>query len=165
MGTTVLYYGMAIFLILTLYAICKIVFSDTEYVLCVEAGPMDGMNAELLKRKSYKTSRKPLYSPDGELLSSEYFRVLVNGNCMKPRKISHDNEVIARRFTPNLNIRERDVVMIYIEDSGMYKLREVRKVEGEILYTIRYDADGNEIPSSKPHHINQVKDIVKYKID
>lgn len=54
MGTTVLYYGMAIFLILTLYAICKIVFSDTEYVLCVEAGPMDGVNAELSKRKSYK---------------------------------------------------------------------------------------------------------------
>lgn len=54
--------------------------------------------------------------------------------------------------------------MLYINDKQMYKLREIRNIEGETLDTFRYEIDGRIIQSSRKHNKGQVKGIVKYKV-
>lgn len=159
------YYGLVLFVLLCIYAICKVKQpTETDYIQCVEAGSIQEADAELLERKSYKTAHKTLYAPDGTALGSEYFRIVINGNCMKPRKICHNDEIIVRKYYPNIELRQGDIIMLYIEDKQMYKLREIKNIEGNVLHTVRYDSDGREIISSKPHNINQVKGVVKYRI-
>ena len=59
--------------------------SDTnqDYVQCVEAGPMDDVDAAFLKRKSFCDRHVVVRNEEGVVLDkNQYSRLVVNGNCM-----------------------------------------------------------------------------------
>jgi hypothetical protein len=103
--------------------------------------------------------------------ASSYILVRADGSSMKRRGINNGDIVYARKFDSSFgkeNIQPDDVLLIYLNDDRYqgYKIRVCRRYNPENaaeLETYYYDSDGNERISSKPHRLDLVQGIVKYK--
>ncbi|MDR3366646.1 MAG: hypothetical protein LBO71_06745 [Prevotellaceae bacterium] len=103
--------------------------------------------------------------------ASSYILVRADGSSMKRRGINNGDIVYARKFDSAFgkeNIQPDDILLIYLNDDRYqgYKIRVCRKYNHGTtneLETYYYDSDGNERVSSKPHRLDLVQGIVKYK--
>lgn len=143
--------------------------ADKEYVRCVEAGPTADLSAEELKRYSFYDRRRELRDKDGTFIDrSNMERVVVKGGCMEKRGIPNGSQLLVDTIRSAEDFRQKvkphDILMIYIADKDIYKIREFDHVEGSKAYTFCYNPDGSRHDSSRTHSIESVKGVVRYRI-
>lgn len=137
------------------------------YVQCVEAGPTDNVTARDLKKKSIYMSSKKMLDRNGNILDPErFFRVVVNGNCLRPLNIVDGDTLIVQRRNEEVmqTIHNGSIVLILLPDTGVHKIREVKNVETDNLRTQYYLSDGHPQESSKLHSKESVVGVVRFKL-
>lgn len=137
------------------------------YVQCVEAGPTDNVTAKDLKKKSlYMSGRKMLDRKGNVLNPTQFYRVVVNGNCLRPLNIVDGDTLIVQRKSDDVmqSIHRGSIVLILLPDTGVHKIREVKNVEAEDLRTQYYLNDGQPHESSKLHSKEDVIGVVRFKL-
>lgn len=140
-----------------------------EYVQCVEAGPMTDVTADDLRRKSFYAPRVDLQK-DGKAVSTRnMIRIVVNGDCMKPRNIVEGTQLyvekVAKKADKKGIIHQGDILMLYLPDTKKYKIREFKEFTTDgTMSTFYYNADGSEQMSSQPHKTDTLVGVVKYRV-
>lgn len=110
----------------------------------------------ILKLKSGKTVH-----------SSDYIRIKVFGCNLTPRGILNGEEWLVKPFfndTDTDTLIKGDVVLLYIPDKHIYKIRVFDRLENESVYTYSYK-NGSRHESSRPHKMDMIRGIVKYSIN
>lgn len=140
---------------------------NAETVTAVEAGSTGKVSPKWINSKSFKAPRCQ-YKINGEIIdSSMYMRLVVEGNCMMPRGIANGTQLLALKINSSEELRRElhpdNIVLIYLEDIKLYKIRVFDRLEGDDLITYYYENNERK-NSSKPHSIHSIKGIVKYAI-
>lgn len=163
-------YAIILIILLLSYFYAKRRNVKSELVQCVEAGPIDGVDAAELKRRSYKDRQVVLRDNNGQELSHDKFvSLIVKGDCMAPRNINNGDMVIAekveeaRRNAIRQELQTDNIVWLHIEDTGMDKIRIFKEWAGNEMVTYYY-RNGVEHESSSHHSIDQIRGIVRYKM-
>jgi len=154
-------------LVASLYGFLCYKRGNAETVTAVEAGTMAKASSEWINSKSFK-SPKCQYKINGEIIdSSLYMRLVVEGNCMVPRGIASGDQLLALKVNDIEELRKElqhgNIVLIYLEDINLHKIRVFDRFEGDNLMTYYFE-NGKRRDSSRPHSINSIKGIVKYAI-
>ena len=106
----------------------------------------------------------------GSILPLEYQRVIVHGHCMEPRGIMDCSQLwvksINREKDFSLQVKHDDILLIYLSDKNIYKLRIFDKyLDNDRLLTYRYNPKTKErVDSSIPHKRESVVGVVKYAV-
>ena len=163
-------YSIILLILLLSYFFAKCRNVKSELVQCVEAGPIDGVDAAELKRRSYKDRQVVLRDNNGQELSHDkYVRLIIKGDCMTPRNIKNGDMVIAekveeaRRNAIRQELQANAIIWLHIEDTGMDKIRVFKEWDGNDMVTCYYK-NGVERESSSHHSIDQIRGIVRYKM-
>ena len=143
--------------------------ADKEFVRCVEAGPTAEMTAKELARYSFYDRRRELKDQNGNLIDRTHLeRVIVKGGCMTRRGIPNGAQLLVDPINNevefNQKVHPHDILMIYIADKDIYKIRELDHIEGTEAHTFCYNPDGSRHDSSRSHQVNSVKGVVRYRI-
>lgn len=162
---------IAIFFIVLcgLYIATSFCTKSRDRIIFVEAGSVTDIDEAELKSKKSVLS-KIFRLPDGTYASShKYIRIIVRGDCMSKKRICSGEEwlveTVDRQERLEKQIRPGNVLLIYLEDKGIYKIREFKCFTAEKeLVTFYYGKDGVEHLSSKPHSAKSVIGVVKYGI-
>lgn len=142
---------------------------QTEYVMCVEAGPTASTTAQALMDASYNIRRIPLRDVTGKVINDDTtMRVKVKGECLVPCGINNGDELIVERIDSTKPLKEQikrgDVLLIHIDDNGINKLRVFDEYTNDgKLRTYRYE-NGIRKDSTKPHSEESVVGKVRYTI-
>lgn len=167
MGTTTIIF--LIFLAISiLYGIFRSKYQPIDTILDVEAGPTEYADATKFVHTSGMA--KTIQLLDGRYINShDYIRIHINGSCMKPRNILSGEEWLVKpvnkKQSPRSQLNKRDVLLIYIEDKKLYKIRELDSFEpNNQLKTFWYEDNGNQHESSQLHRWESVIGVVKYAI-
>lgn len=159
--------GMVLAVICVLYGIASTRYARKDTVLGVEAGPLPGGDCALPEKKE---GSKVIRLTDGRYINTrDYIRIMVYGGCMRPRNILNGEEwlvePIDKRKPLREQIKERDVLLIYLSDKNLYKIREFKDFNGNgLLNTFYYEENGTEHASSHPHTPESVRGVVRYAI-
>lgn len=98
-----------------------------------------------------------------------YYRIHIIGGCMTTIGIRRDEEWLASKLKKRKKITEQiakgDVLLIYLVDKNIYKIRRFDSVDDNgKLRTYYYNEDGSVHESSKPHAPESVMGVVRYKV-
>lgn len=168
MGT--FYFIIFFVLVLGFYAFCNLKFKKRDYVMCVEAGSTQKATAADLERQSFYVRRKILRDRHGNVLDPQkVLRIKVSGNCMKPYNISSGDEMLVELIDHSKpidgQIKEKDVLLIHLRDSGINKIRAFKRFADDgTLETYWFESDGSVHRSSKNHTKDSLVGVVKYRI-
>lgn len=139
-----------------------------ERVVIAEAGAT-GSIVNRPKDKNFVHMRPiVLKNNEGKVIDkTNLIRVLVDGKCMEKKGIMDGSQLYAEKYISSAKfskqVEQGDVLLIYLQDKNIYKLRIFDKKEDGKLFTYRYDIEtGERRNSSKPHTINSVVGVVKY---
>ena len=156
--------------LLVSYYFAKQKNTKSEFVQCVEAGPVEGIDSRELAQRSYYDRQVVIRDSRGqELNPGKYSRLLVKGSCMTPRKIYDGDTIVAekidetRRNTIQKELLPDNIVWLHISDTGMDKIRVFQEWKGDEMVTYYYK-NGIKHPSSSNHSIDQLRGIVRYKM-
>ena len=99
----------------------------------------------------------------------DYIRIVVHGNCMKSRNIQDGEEWLVEPLDKQKpfrsQIKEKDVLLIYLKDEDLYKIREFEGFNADgSLQTFYYESDGTKHSSSRPHAAGTIQGVVRYAI-
>lgn len=152
--------------VLAAYAFMSLRVNRT-FVQCVEAGPTNAISAEELNKKSIYLKNKRMIDGSGHTLSpDDYFRVVVNGDCLAPKQITDRDILIVKTYrdSDRESLQAGKIALLRLPDTGIFKIREIVSVNGDDIVTRYYLNDGTPQESSKHHNISQVKGIVRFKL-
>lgn len=160
--------GLLFILVCVLYGAASLAYrkKDVDTVIETEAG--DTSNCKPLS--TFGAPSRIIRMKDGTVVrSSDFLRIVIRGGCMAPRGILNGEEWLAvpvnRKNDIKSQIKEKDVLLLYIEDKKIYKIRELREFLGDgMLRTGYYNSDGTEHDSSREHSAEQVMGVVRYSI-
>lgn len=155
---------------MALYAYVNICVGKREYVQCVDAGPTEGITAEMLKEKSFYDENRIVRDQNNKIVDThKMIRVIVQGRCMEPKGIYTNDQLLVKKIDRNKpleeQIKEDDILLIYLADNGIHKIRIFEGYEKDgRLKTYHYTDDGNKRKSKYPHKRNSVLGKVVYKV-
>lgn len=155
-------------IIVVAYGVMSFKNSQTQEIILAEAGPTKCTDV-VCGIEKIKAPTKTIKLPNGLYKNStDFLRIKINGNCMHKRNICFGEEWLVEPINHSLGMKEQlqesDVLLIYIEDKKIYKIRELSKfLEKDMMETIYYDGEIRKV-SSLPHSYNSVVGIVKYNI-
>ncbi len=152
--------------VLAFYAYCNIKL-NSDYVICAEAGDSKTANPKELERASHYTTHKIIRDEDGNVVnSSNMIRIKVNGNCMRPYGINFGDELLVRKIGKDENldsiIQKEDILLIYLFDKKMYKIRAFDHFEHGSLKTYRFLDNGEKKDSRNLHQRESIIGKVEY---
>ena len=143
----------------------------------VEAGPTGSM--VMGQSRNYKVN--PLRSQDKLLINGEsqafinYKQFVVKGSCMEVRNIFEGDVILVELFKEDaLNqeklqkIKKNDILLIHLNDEKFrgHKIRvSSEEKNNDELNTFYYNSDGSICNSNKPHKLEDIKGIVRMKLD
>lgn len=137
-------------------------------VIATEAGPLNAGCTKFLRTSDSKERALIIKLKDGRYINtSDYLRLRISGTCMTPRNILNGEEWLAKPYDGESSaINPGDVLLIYIKDKNMYKIREVERVldDKQEVETFYYNPDGSKQFSSRWHRLADVRGVVKYAI-
>lgn len=154
-------------LLLVGYAFGK--YFTSEYVTCVEAGPINSVSADALRRKSFYAPRADLIAGGVTRSEKNLIRVVVSGNCMEKRHIKEGTQLYVEPIKKDADVRsilqKGDILMLYLSDSGKYKIREFDSFTDDgAMRTYYYNPDGSVHESGQPHQRSSLIGVVKYRV-
>lgn len=164
-----IYFLIILLVTVAIYAYFNIVSRKQEFVQCVEAGPTVTTDAKRLRELSFYDRRRTIQKPDGqEIDTSEMIRIVVKGNCMKPKHIESGAQLLVKKISKKdlvrNQIKEGDILLIHLVDNDIYKIRIFDRYEGEDLATYRYDDNGERKNSTRNHKESSIVGVVKYRL-
>ena len=184
--TTAIYIAI-LFLLLVLFVLMShLSYLKTKPKLDeVEAGSEAGSTGNMVMGQSRNYKVKPLREQDKLFINGEqkdissYKQFIIKGNCMKARNIFEGDIILAELFDKNdeklpnavkrEKIKENDILLIYLNDEKFrgHKIRVFSgyKNESDELNTFYYHSDGTIRNSKKQLKLEDVKGIVKIKLD
>ena len=140
----IVYFVLILTVLLIAYYISNNKLKRLEYVKCVEAGPTAKVSANDLHRLSFEDNYLNLKDNDGRPVNREHMiRVVVNGDCMHRRHIVNGTQLLV---------------------APIDKIREMDHMDDKYVYTFYYNPDGSKHESSRPHAIDTVVGVVRYRI-
>lgn len=165
MGTV--WFILIFVIVASLYGLLCYKQGNAETVIAVEAGSTAKASPKWINSKSFKAPRCQ-YKINGEVIdSSLYMRLIVEGNCMIPRGIASGDQLLALKVNDieelKKELHQDNIVLIYLEDVNLYKIRIFDKFDGNNLLTYYFE-NGKRKNSSKPHSASSIKGIVKYAL-
>lgn len=163
------YFFIIMFCAIAVYAFFNMVSGKQEFVQCVEAGPTLTTDAKRLRELSFYDRHRTIQMPDGkEIDTSGMIRIVVKGNCMKPKHIESGAQLLVKKINPKDHIRNQiktgDILLIHLTDNDIYKIRIFDRYKGEDLVTYRYDDDGKRKDSTRDHKESSIVGVVKYRL-
>ncbi|MBS4812940.1 MAG: hypothetical protein KH057_05340 [Bacteroides sp.] len=164
-----IYFLIVLLVAIIIYAYFSIVSGKQEFVQCVEAGPTVTTNAKRLQELSFYDKHRTIQKSDGQVIdTSGMIRIVVKGNCMKPKNIESGAQLLVKKINKKEPIRNQikkgDILLIHLSDNGIYKIRIFDRYEGNDLATYRYDDNGERQNSSRNHKESSIIGIVKYRL-
>ena len=165
----IVYFVLILSVLLAAYYISNNRLKRLEYVRCVEAGPTAKVSASDLRRLSFEDNYLDLKDPDGNVLSRDgMIRVIVNGDCMHCRRIVNGTQLLVEPVDKSRSLKEQvkqgSILMIHIPDTDVDKIRELDYMDDKYVYTFYYNPDGTKHHSSRPHSLDTVVGVVRYRI-
>ena len=155
-------------LICLLYGLSTKYYYQKDNIVPVEAGKIE--DCAIMLNPARRPSRLVKLDDGSYINSHDYVRIVINGRCMEPRNILNGEEWLVKPIDKNLDVLKqispKDVLLIYLQDTNIYKIREYERVNrenGELLDTFYYQ-DGRPHKSSRPHSKKSIVGIVKYSI-
>lgn len=169
MNMETVYFLIILLAVVVIYAYFNIISGKQEFVQCVEAGPTLAINAKRLKELSFYDRHRTIQKTDGqEIDTSGMIRIVVKGNCMRPKNIESGAQLLVKKISEKESIcnqiKKGDILLIYLSDNDIYKIRVFDRYEGEDLVTYRYDDNGRRQDSSRNHKESSIIGIVKYRL-
>jgi hypothetical protein len=164
--------AIVVFVLCILYGIASSLYSKSkkeESVILAEAGSVSNASEGVvlvphMPRKLVRISKDRLVRTD----DPNYIRIVIGGTCMTPKQVLQNEDWLAEKINlvkDKNKIHEGNIVLIYLKDKDMYKIREFIKYDGNgDLLTQYYNADEEAVPSSKPHTKESVKAVLRYQI-
>ncbi|MCM1522741.1 MAG: hypothetical protein NC039_08845 [Muribaculaceae bacterium] len=153
-------------IICVLYGWASHMYARKDLILEVEAGPL-GHDCVL---SNFESRSRVVRLESGRYVNThDYIRVCIHGECMTPRNILNGEEWLVEPIRQEAELRsqlkERDVLLIYIQEKGLYKIRELEAFNPDgSLKTIYYGPDRVKRNSSRAHQASQVMGVVRYAI-
>lgn len=145
-----------------------LLLNKQEKVIIAEAGD----TGAIVNRKKTKNiiHMRPIRLKDdngNSIDKSNLIRVLVDGKCMERKGIKDGSQLFAKAIDHSIKLSKQisqgDVLLIYLTDKNIYKLRVFDKIEEGTLATYRYDINtGERKNSSKPHRPESIIGVVQY---
>ena len=165
----IVYFVLILTVLLIAYYISNNKLKRLEYVKCVEAGPTAKVSANDLHRLSFEDNYLNLKDNDGRPVNREHMiRVVVNGDCVHRRHIVNGTQLLVAPIDKNRSLKEQvkegSILMIHIPDTNVDKIREMDHMDDKYVYTFYYNPDGSKHESSRPHAIDTVVGVVRYRI-
>ena len=165
---TIIIYAILLAVALFLYYKVRNSNVEREYVQCVEAGGLEDVTAQDLKRRSYYDRKPFMKTRVGKMVDGEkYARLTVKGSCMSERGINEGDVIVAEKISTEDNlldaIKPNDIVWLYVKDTDLNKIRVFDKWEDGELITYYYK-HGKKCQSRLHHKVDQVKGVVRYKV-
>lgn len=161
-GITILVVASILYIVANKNAFCS------TYIECVEAGASDSVDADTLKRLSFRDKRRWILNKRGWPVSMhDKLRVIVHGNCMSKRGIHDRDQLVVQKVNNNDlgKLKKGDIVMIHLKDKGIDKIREFDKfTEDGRLDTLYYNEDGSVRHSSHAHTRESIVGRVRYRL-
>ena len=162
------YFILLVVTLLVLYGIGSL--SGRIVVQGVEAGPIGECDPRTVRAKSFRTRPVTVYDNNGNPVDTkEMIQVIVCGDCMVPRKILNNTQLLVQRIDKNKvledQLKQGDIIMIHLADENIDKIRVFDKFdENKQLLTYRYSSSNERVNSSFPHSRESVVGVVRYKI-
>lgn len=148
--------------------VSMLLLNKQEKVIIAEAGD----TGAIVNRKKSKNiiHMRPITLKDDNgnpIDKTNLIRVLVDGKCMERKGIKDGTQLYAKAINHSIKLSKQisqgDVLLIYLTDKNIYKLRVFDKIGGGTLATYRYDINtGERKNSSKPHRPESVIGVVQY---
>lgn len=145
--------------------------SNVQMQWATEAGAVGDSNPDELRSYTRKVNACFFVHAGQRLDSRDFYRIEIHGTCMMPRGINDREHWLVKPINKKKDIKEQiqinDVLLLYLADQDEYKIREFRGYTGEnsdLLDTYRYDNDGKDVKSSRPHSFDKVMGVVAYRI-
>lgn len=166
MGT--FYFIIVFVIVVAFYAYCNMGLKR-DYVICVEAGDSEEANPQELNNASYYVPHRIIRDKNGRIINtSNMLRIKVSGNCMRPYGIESGDELLVKKIgkdecLDNV-IQQNDILLIYLSDKRMYKIRAFDRFEEGSLKTFRFLDNCERKDSRKLHTRESVVGKVEYKI-
>lgn len=141
-----------------------------QKIIVAEAGPTVQVTHNYQESKRFNVPYEKIKLDNGETIDTrDFIRVYVDGKCMKSRRIKNGSQVLVEKIKNEEEFEKKvnpnDILLIYLKDKKIYKLRIFEKEKNEKeLITYRY-MNNSKHPSSKPHKKEDVVGVVKYIID
>ncbi len=163
--TATMIFGILVVLMCGFYAWANLrCVPKNEKVYEVEAGS----TASSSPLGSYEAKSKIIKLHNGRYITTaDFIRIKIHGECMSFRNIKDGDEWLVERLEQEKikpTIQVRDVLLIYIKEKNVYKIREfVGYAEDGTLKTRYYEGD-SERASSRNHTVDQVLGVVRYLI-
>ena len=142
--------------------------TQKEKVIVAEAGKISEMGKDY-QPYVYMNPIQLCGVNNVKINSEDLLRVLVHGHCMEPIGIMDGSQVFAAKINKtkefSLQAKHDDVLLIYLEDKNMFKLRIFEKYnQDKDLITYRYDQKTRQKRySTNPHTIDSVIGVIKFK--
>lgn len=155
-------------LVAIMLLIVYVLLNRPQKVIVADAGPTRELTAkEQRKHDSYSHYTTIRLQSGKSLQSRDYICVKVDGKCMEPRGIKDESTVYVFPINKAENfkkqVRLEDVLLIYLKDKRVYKLRILQNYDNERqLITYRYSNNGEKHLSSRTHKPEDVVGVVKY---
>lgn len=156
-------------LIIGIYVFCNLIL-NRDRVLSVEAGDTGNVNPVELRKKSFYAPHRVFKDADGNVINTfDMIIVKVCGDCMCPRNIPNGSELLVKKIhsanSAHDIIKKDNILLIHLKDKDLYKIRIFDDFNGNNeLKTYRFNKNGEKVDSSRPHRIEDVIGIVKYKV-
>lgn len=165
----IVYFISLLTVLLIAYYVSNNKLKRLEYVKCVEAGPTAKVTANDLHRLSFEDNYLYLKDDEGHPVHRDrMIRVVVKGDCMHCRHIVNGTQLLVASIDKNRSLKEQikhgSILMIHIPDTNVDKIREMDHMDDKNVYTFYYDPDGTKHKSSRPHAIDTVVGVVRYRI-
>lgn len=143
-----------------------------EQVIVAEAGKISEMRKAYQPYVYMNPISISMFNKKGlkKAIPADLQRVIVHGHCMEPRGIMDCSQLYVQNIANDkdfsLQVKHDDILLIYLPDKNIYKLRVFDKyLDQDLLLTYRYNPQtGDRIDSSKPHNRKNVVGVVKFTL-
>jgi len=165
---------MMLHVILSIIAILLLVayfiLNHPQKIIVADAGPTQELTDKEQRKNDILRPYQSIKLQSGTIINSrDYIRVKVDGHCMEPRGINDKSQVLVlplnNKESFKKQVRQGDVLLIYLHDKKVYKLRILENYDNERqLITYRYE-NGQKHRSQRNHNPNDVIGVVKYILE
>lgn len=163
----VFYFIIAFVIVLGFYA-----YSNNrlrkDFVLAGDSQSEGNLSQEEVKEISYYDKHKVYKDEDGNTINpNSMTRLFVVGNGMSPRINSRDQVIVIKidKNRPlNEQIKRDDILLIYLEELGIYKLRAFYEFHGQNLLTYYFVGKERRF-STRLYKPESICGIAKFKIN
>lgn len=164
MGT--FYFIIAFIIVLGFYAYSNNLLKK-DFVNVADCQSSRDLSRYEIKELSFYKKHKIYKDTKGNTINlNNMLHFVVSGESMRERGIRSGDEIFVLKIDKSKDLKEQikrgDLLCIYLDEIGVYKIRALDCLEENFVLTYYYDENGNRLRSR--YSSDNIIGIVKYKI-